>query len=103
MRARPNKYSFVSVIVPVWNDAERLGHCLHALEKQTYPAESYEVIVVDNGSTDSVACLVAAYGRARLVSEQRPGSYAARNTGLNLARGQVIAFTDADCLPAPDW
>lgn len=94
---------FVSVIVPVWNDAERLGECLRALEGQTYPGQLYEVVVVDNGSEESVGPVVARCGRARLVQEGSPGSYAARNAGLAHARGEVIAFTDADCLPAPDW
>jgi glycosyltransferase involved in cell wall biosynthesis len=94
---------FVTVIVPVWNDAERLGECLRALEGQTYPACLFEVVVVDNDSEESVSPLVARHGRARLVHECSPGSYAARNAGLAHARGEVIAFTDADCLPAPDW
>jgi len=94
---------FVSVVVPVWNDAERLAGCLRSLEKQTYPAHLYEVIVVDNGSTDSVSGVVASCANARVVIEQRAGSYAARNTGVREAVGEVIAFTDSDCLPAPDW
>ena len=100
------KYSaplFVSVIVPVWNDAERLGGCLRALEAQTYPGHLFEIIVVDNDSTDSVVPVVAPYARARVVRESSPGSYAARNTGMMYARGEVIAFTDADCIPTPDW
>jgi glycosyltransferase involved in cell wall biosynthesis len=94
---------YVSVIVPVWNDAERLGDCLRALEAQTYPGELYEVVVVDNDSEEPVGPVVERHGRARLVHEGSPGSYAARNTGLAQARGVVVAFTDADCLPAPDW
>jgi glycosyltransferase involved in cell wall biosynthesis len=96
-------YPFVSVIVPVWNDAGRLDECLHALEAQTYPGDSYEVVVVDNGSEDAVGPVVARHPRARLVHEWSPGSYAARNAGLIHARGEVVAFTDADCLPASDW
>jgi glycosyltransferase involved in cell wall biosynthesis len=92
---------FVSVIVPVWNDAERLEGCLRALDAQTY--NGLEVIVVDNGSAEPVGRVVAGHPRARLLHEARAGSYAARNTGLARARGEVIAFTDADCLPAPDW
>jgi len=91
----------VSVIVPVWNDAERLDECLRALDAQTYPG--IEVIVVDNGSTEPVGQVVARHSRARLVREARPGSYAARNAGLAHARGEVFAFTDADCIPGPDW
>lgn len=91
----------VSVIVPVWNDADRLEDCLRALDAQTYP--SLEVVVVDNGSAQPVGRVVARHPRALLVSEARPGSYAARNAGLARARGEVLAFTDADCLPATDW
>lgn len=94
---------FVSVIVPVYNDPARLWLCLDALEKQTYPSALYEVIVVDNASDVPVAPVVEAHVHARLVVEQRAGAYAARNTGLRLARGEVVAFTDADCQPAPDW
>jgi glycosyltransferase involved in cell wall biosynthesis len=94
---------FVSVIVPVWNDAARLEECLRALESQTYPCRSYEVVVVDNDSSESIGQVVARHARARLLREVRPGSYAARNAGLAHARGEAIAFTDADCIPAPDW
>lgn len=94
---------FVSVIIPVWNDPERLDCCLRALQTQTYPADSFEVIVVDNGSTKSLQHIVARYACAQLLHESIPGSYAARNRGLKHARGAVIAFTDADCVPAPDW
>ena len=101
---------FVSVIVPVWNDVERLARCLSALEAQTYLDDSYEVIVVDNHSAERdgedgliIAQVVSANSHARVVQERRPGSYAARNTGVGVARGEIIAFTDADCIPAPDW
>jgi glycosyltransferase involved in cell wall biosynthesis len=94
----------------VWNDAERLGTCLHALEAQTYPDELFEVIVVDNDPAEAigedsgkVAQVVVLNAHARLVHERRPGSYAARNTGVAVARGEIIAFTDADCIPASDW
>jgi glycosyltransferase involved in cell wall biosynthesis len=90
----------VSVIVPVFDDRERLERCLDALAVQTYP--NYEVIVVDNGSREPVADLDGRYD-VRLAYEARPGSYAARNRGLSVAAGDVIAFTDSDCIPAPDW
>jgi len=89
------------VIVPVWNDAGRLEDCLRALEAQTY--QGIEVVVVDNGPAEAVGRAVERCARARLVHEERPGSYAARNAGLAHARGEFIAFTDADCIPAPDW
>lgn len=93
----------VSVIVPVYNQAEYLAKCLDALAEQTLQRSSYEVIVIDNGSTEPPEELVAKYGFARFGQESRPGSYAARNRGLEMARGEILAFTDADCLPHPQW
>lgn len=93
----------VSVIIPVYNDADRLAHCLVALDGQTYPKDRLEIVVVDNGSEDHVAEVAKRFERVRLLREPRPGSYAARNRGIREARGEIIAFTDADCLPAPTW
>ena len=96
---------FISVIIPVFNDGERLQLCLTALAQQTYARSQFEVIVVDNGSEpiDPIKAAVEPYDNIILTFEPTPGSYAARNQGLTLARGEVIAFTDADCIPAPDW
>ena len=94
---------FVSVIIPVYNDPEHLKICLNALENQTYPKSSYEVIVVDNGSDESIEGIVNQFGQAVATYESRIGSYAARNKGISLAKGDIIAFTDADCIPASDW
>jgi glycosyltransferase involved in cell wall biosynthesis len=94
---------FVSVIIPVYNDSKRLQVCLNALENQTYPIDKYEVIVVDNGSETEVSPLVSAYRQAKATYEYKPGSYAARNKGLSMAKGEIVAFTDSDCIPATDW
>ena len=99
----PSQTPFVSVIVPVFNDAARLGTCLDAIEKQTYPDDAYEVIVVDNGSDQSPEPVVAACARAKFLVEKKVGSYAARNTGLRHTRGDFLAFTDSDCIPSPQW
>ena len=93
----------VSVIIPVFNDPDRLKICLQALQDQTYPKAQYEVIVVDNGSDRSVEPIVAEFSQAQAAFEARRSSYAARNKGLSLAGGDVVAFTDADCIPDPDW
>ena len=94
---------FVSVVIPVWEDRARLETCLEALERQDYPVERMEVIVVDNGSEDEPARLGARFPRIRVVEEVKPGSYNARNRGIELARGEILAFTDSDCIPATDW
>lgn len=96
---------FVSVIIPVFNDGVRLKRCLSALAQQTYPSDLYEVIVVNNGSdpAENIAGIVAQFPQAIYTDESQPGSYAARNKGMTVAKGTAIAFTDADCIPAADW
>ena len=95
--------SYVSVIVPVFNDAARLATCLVALESQSYPQSLYEVIVVDNGSDDDIAAVARDFSQVQVQREPRAGSYAARNHGIAHARGEILAFTDADCIPARTW
>ena len=101
--ANPSDPPFVSVVIPVWNDGARLVTCLEALETQDYPAERMEVIVVDNGSGDGPGNLETRFPRIRFAQERTPGSYNARNRGIQLARGEILAFTDSDCIPAADW
>lgn len=92
----------VSVIVPAYNAAGDITACIEAVLAQDYPG-SFEVVVVDNGSTDRTRDLVAAYP-VRLATETAAiGSYAARNRGLEVAGGEILAFTDADCVPRPAW
>lgn len=93
----------ISVIVPVWNDEARIGPCIEALQRQSLRTDHFEIIVVDNGSTDSTPAVVSRYAGIVLLHEPQPGSYAARNTGLKHARGEYVAFTDSDCLPEIDW
>jgi glycosyltransferase involved in cell wall biosynthesis len=102
MESDANAELAVSVIIPVRDDAPRLARCLDALDAQTFGLP-FEVIVIDNGSRDDPASVVAAHPRARMLSEARPSSYAARNAGVRAARGRVFAFTDSDCLPHVDW
>ncbi|MEM9913783.1 MAG: glycosyltransferase [Planctomycetota bacterium] len=100
----------VSVIIPHYNDADRLRECLACLAEQVWPgfdaALAVEVIVVDNGSTDLSAAEAAVgehSGLATLMEESKPGSYAARNAALKRASGRYVAFTDSDCRPDPAW
>jgi glycosyltransferase involved in cell wall biosynthesis len=93
----------VSVIVPVHRGMDCLAGLLDALASQTLPVGKFEVIVVDNGGNPGIQELVARFPGSTLVTEQRRGSYAARNTGTRHAGGEVLAFTDADCRPARDW
>lgn len=99
----PERWPFVSVIVPVFNDGERLRTCLAALDGQCYPRSRYEVVVVDNGSDIPVDEKLGSGGRVRFVRETRAGSYRARNAGIAAARGDLLAFTDSDCIPDERW
>ena len=93
----------VSVVVPVYNDQERLYICLAALAQQTLPNSTWEVIVVDNGSQPEIVAPHTRSLNLKMARCPKPGSYAARNVGVRLARGEVIAFLDADLVPAPHW
>jgi glycosyltransferase involved in cell wall biosynthesis len=98
-------FPFVSVIIPVYNDGIGLKRCLEALAQQNYPDDGYEVVVVDNGSAseEQIPDLVADFKQAVYAFETQPGSYAARNHGIRLAKGTILAFTDADCIPDRHW
>lgn len=94
---------FVSVIIPAFNDLERLGQCLDALSRQTWPRSQFETIVADNGSDPPIAPALTKWPGVETVWETEPGSYAARNAATALANGDIYAFTDSDCIPEPDW
>ena len=96
-------HEFVSVIIPVYNDLDRLKLCLDSLSAQTYPTSCYEIIVVDNNSDVSIETVTSNFANVILTQEKQVGSYAARNKGISLAKGEIIAFTDSDCIPYADW
>lgn len=94
---------FATVIIPVKDGPVLLARAVRALLAQDYPADRFEVIVADNGSAASPAAVLPDDPRVILIEERRPGSYAARNTALGCAHGEILAFTDADCRPDPGW
>ena len=93
----------LSVVIPFRNAASTLPHCLDALRRQTLLANRFEVIAVDNNSTDESAAIVRRYPEVQLLAEAEPGAYAARNRGVESAQGAILAFTDPDCVPDADW
>ncbi|MEA3348565.1 MAG: glycosyltransferase, partial [Pseudomonadota bacterium] len=91
-----------SIIVPAYNEARRLKSCLEALQKQTINRNNYEIIVVDDGSTDATASLALSLG-VSCISQTNAGPATARNRGVEAAKGAIILFTDADCIATGNW
>ena len=93
---------FITVLIPALNEAEHIEPCLASLKRQNYPSDRFEIVVVDNGSTDRTPQLVQD-ANVRLMSETRRSAYWARNLGIENTHSDYLAFTDADCLADPDW
>ena len=93
----------ISVIIPACNAREELKACLDALEQQTVPRDQYEIIVVNDGPVDTtVEVMTDRYG-VIFLSQPRRGAAAARNLGAERAQGEILLFTDADCVPEHNW
>ncbi len=92
-----------SVVVPTFNGGELLRACLKSIAALDFPRARFEVLVVDNKSTDATPAIIDSFGFTRLEERTHQSSYAARNVGIRAARGEFIAFTDSDCEVAPDW
>ncbi|MEA2308246.1 MAG: hypothetical protein QOI65_532 [Thermoleophilaceae bacterium] len=92
-----------SVVITAWNAAATLPRTLAALAAQELDG-TYEVIVVDNGSDDATGEIArSASGPVRVIARDHGLAGEARNDGVSVASGQVVAFTDADCYPTPGW
>lgn len=96
-----------SVVVCTHNRARLLPMCMDFLSRQTFPREQFEIILVDNASTDETAAVAAGLQERmphlRVIREPRAGKSFALNTGIRVARGQIVAFLDDDGRAAPDW
>ncbi len=92
----------ISVVVPAYNVETALGHCLDALLAQTLPRDEYEIIMVDDGSKDGTAAAALTRG-VRVIRQENCGAGAARNTGAQAARGDIVLFLDADSVPDARW
>ena len=92
-----------SVLIPVLNEAPYIKLCLDALQHQQIERERFEIIVIDNGSTDGTLDAVRSYPDVVLLHEPKPDPYLARNRGIAAARGRILAFTDGDCRAGANW
>lgn len=97
-----SKLPFISIVIPAYNEEKFLPKCLTALTHQTYPKDLYQIIVVDNNSTDNTGKIAKEYG-AKVLVEKQQGHVYTINTGLQNATGDIYAMTDADSIPSKDW
>jgi glycosyltransferase involved in cell wall biosynthesis len=93
----------LSVIVPFLDEEKYIRRLLETLVNQDFDKKEYEIIFVDNGSTDGSRAIVSQFGGVVLLREEGGGAYKARNAGLKAAKGEIIACTDADCVVSKDW
>jgi GT2 family glycosyltransferase len=93
----------ISVIIPHFNQPDHLARCLTSLTGQEAPGHEIEIIVVDNGSRAMPEAVVASFPGVRLAQETTPGPGPARNHGVTLAKGGILAFIDADCVAGGGW
>ncbi len=103
---KPDRGPFVSVVIPTYNRPMPLTACLRALAALDYPSDRYEVIVVDDGGTPSLGPVVAPFRPLmdlKLIQGPHGGAPQARNRGMDRARGELVVFTDDDCIPHPEW
>ena len=93
----------ISVVIPAFNEEKLLPRCLQSLQNQTYPRENYEIIVVDNGSTDNTAKIGKKFGAAVYTYTDINRAGASRQFGTTKTNADIIAFTDADCMASNNW
>lgn len=91
----------ISVVIPAYNEEKSISSCLNSLLKQT--TRPYEIIVVDNNSTDATAEIVKKYKDVKIVFEKKQGIIPARNTGFDNVKGEIIARCDADTILPNNW
>ncbi len=92
-----------SVIIPTYHSWDKLQSCLDCLASQTVEPEKFEIVVVNNDPSDPTPADFRLPANAQIITEGKPGSYAARNKGIAAARAELLFFTDSDCLPVPEY
>lgn len=99
---------FVSIVIPAYNNSKSLVKTIESIFRQSYPKDKFEIIVVDDGSTDDTKECIEKFQRLGICSlryfyQKRRGPAAARNTGIKNAQGDLIVFTDSDCITSDSW
>lgn len=98
-----NRKPFVSVIIPVLNGEEYIEKCIKRILMLNYPKDKYEIIVIDNGSVDNTNNIIRRYEQIKLYEKRNINVSGVRNYGAKIAKGELLAFIDADCLCDEEW
>jgi glycosyltransferase involved in cell wall biosynthesis len=101
MSDNANQKPLVSIVIPAYNCENTISKCLDSLLNLDYL--NLEIIVINDGSTDSTGEILKQYSNIRIINTENSGPSRARNIGVREAKGAFIAFTDADCIVEPDW
>ena len=91
----------ISVIIPAYNASKTIRANIQAILDQTH--SPYEIIIVDDGSIDNTAAIIQSFSNVKYIYQDNAGPATARNTGAKAATGDVLFFTDSDCVPNQDW
>lgn len=102
------KIAFVSIVIPTYNSVNSLTKTVESLYEQSYPKDKYEIIVVDDGSSDSTKQFIRelqnkSFGNLKYFFQKNKGPAAARNLGIKIASGDIVAFIDSDCVAEKNW
>ena len=93
----------ISVVIPAFNEEQLIGKCIKALKNQTFPKKDYEILVIDNKSTDKTAEIAKKLGVTVIPYNQKQGFSVTKQFGVKQAKGEIIAITDADSIPDAHW
>ena len=103
MKAPLGREPDFSVLIPVLDEVDYIDECLTSLHQQRFGRDRFEIIVIDNGSTDGTLEHLERWPDVTVLHEPTRDPYAARNRGIAAAWGRILAFTDGDCRVPPDW
>lgn len=92
-----------SVVIPAYNEAEYVAKAITAVKNQNLPRSQFEIIVVDNNSTDNTSEIAKKTGADKVLKEKKQGTNLARQRGFEESQGEIVVFLDADCEVPPDW
>ena len=93
----------ISVVIPAFNEEQLIATCIEAVKNQTFPREQYEILVIDNNSTDKTAEIAGKLGVTVIPYKENQGFAVTKQFGTSKAKGDIIAYTDADSIPDKQW